>query len=127
LRTNAQLVLLDEPFRGLDREKRRELLLRARDFWRGRTMICVTHDIAETQAFDRVLVMEHGSVVEDGNPRELALTESRYAQLLAAEREMRSGTWGASLWRRVRIHSGQALEALPAPEVDQEVRASEVA
>ncbi|HZS54077.1 MAG TPA: cysteine peptidase family C39 domain-containing protein [Bryobacteraceae bacterium] len=125
LRTNTQLVLLDEPFRGLDREKRRELLSRARDFWRGRTMICITHDIAETQAFDRVLVMERGSVVEDGNPRELAMNDSRYGQLLAAERTMRSAAWGASLWRRVRIHSGQALESLPAPE--QDVRASEVA
>lgn len=128
LRRDAQIILLDEPFRGLDREKRRELLDRARNFWRGRTMICITHDISETQAFDRALVMEHGHIVEDGCPRELAANlESRYAQLLAAERQTRSGLWGASWWRRIRIHSGQALEALPATEVEQERRKSEVA
>jgi ABC-type bacteriocin/lantibiotic exporter with double-glycine peptidase domain len=128
LRNDAQLILLDEPFRGLDREKRRDLLDRARTFWRGRTMICITHDIAETQAFDRVLVMEHGHIVEDGSPRDLAVNdESRYAQLLAAERQTRSGLWGAGLWRRIRIHSGQALEALPGPAMEEEQRKSEVA
>lgn len=128
LRNDARLILLDEPFRGLDREKRRELLDRARKFWHGRTMICITHDIAETQAFDRVLVMEHGSIVEDGHPGELAANEqSRYAQLLAAERQTRSGMWGASLWRRIRIHSGQALEEVSVPARDKEVQASEVA
>ncbi|MBV8898120.1 MAG: ATP-binding cassette domain-containing protein [Acidobacteriaceae bacterium] len=128
LRRDVQLVLLDEPFRGLDREKRRELLDRARAFWRGRTMICITHDISETQVFDRALVMEHGQIVEDGCPRELAENhESRYAQLLAAERQTRTGLWGASWWRRIRIHSGQALEAVPALDLEEERRKSEVA
>lgn len=128
LRKDALLILLDEPFRGLDREKRRELLERARDFWRGRTMICITHDIAETQVFDRVLVMDQGRIVEDGNPQELAGNEkSRYAQLLAAERQTRSGMWGASLWRRIRIHSGQALEQFPMTETKEAIRNSEVA
>src|SRR5205823_46301 len=45
LRKDARLVLLDEPFRGLDREKRCELLARAREYWRGSTLLCITHDI----------------------------------------------------------------------------------
>src|SRR5262249_6050227 len=35
VRSDARLVLLDEPFRGLDREQRRALLRRAREVWRG--------------------------------------------------------------------------------------------
>jgi ATP-binding cassette subfamily B protein len=111
LRRDAQLALLDEPFRGLDREKRRELLQTARANWRGRTMLCVTHDLAETQGFDRVLVIEHGRIVEDGTPEELcSRTDSRYSQLLEAEEQTRSGAWGSSSWRRVRIHSGRIIE-----------------
>ncbi len=111
LRNNVRLVILDEPFRGLDREKRRELLARAREFWRGSTLLCITHDLSETQAFDRVLVIEHGSIVEDGSPEQLcALPQSRYAQLLEAEEQTRSGLWCASLWRRIRIHSGRIVE-----------------
>jgi ATP-binding cassette subfamily B protein len=121
-------VLLDEPFRGLDREKRRELLRRARQFWKSQTMLCVTHDIAETKAFDRVLVMERGTVVEDGNPKDLVNnSDSRYAQLLAAEKQARGGLWAASFWRRIRIHNGQALEHVAARDSEQELPESEVA
>ncbi len=111
LRGGIQLVILDEPFRGLDREKRRELLARAREFWRGCTLLCITHDVRETQAFDRVLVIEQGRIREDGPPQQLsALPESRYAQLLEAEEQTRSGLWCASFWRRIRIHSGRIVE-----------------
>src|SRR5581483_4426636 len=71
LRRGVQLVILDEPFRGLDREKRRELLARAREFWRGCTLVCITHDLSETQEFDRVLVVEGGRIAEDGTPEDL--------------------------------------------------------
>ena len=56
LRPGIRLVLLDEPFRGLDPEQRARLLERCREFWKRSTLLCVTHDVAETQSFDRVLV-----------------------------------------------------------------------
>ncbi|MEZ4860194.1 MAG: ATP-binding cassette domain-containing protein [Caldilineaceae bacterium] len=55
LRPNARLVILDEPFRGLDRAKRRQLLHNARSHWRNTTFLCITHDVGETQHFGRVL------------------------------------------------------------------------
>ncbi len=111
LRKQSRLVILDEPFRGLDREKRRELLARAREFWRDATMLCITHDLSETRDFDRVLVVDGGHVVEDGTPEELSSsTHSRYAQLLLAEQETRSEMWSSSLWRRIHIHSGRVVE-----------------
>ncbi len=127
LRRNVGLVVLDEPFRGLDREKRRQLLDRARELWRGSTMLCITHDIAETQDFDRVLVIEHGRVAEDGTPHELAdLPDSRYSQLLEAEEQARSGLWSGRIWRRIRIHSGRIVEEIPEP-ARQDVHETEVA
>lgn len=126
-RRDARLVILDEPFRGLDREKRRELLARARQLWRGATMLCITHDLAETKSFDRVVVVEGGRIVEQGQPQELAARgESRYAQLLAAEERTRSGLWSGALWRRIRIHSGQIVQELPRA-VEESGRVSEVA
>ena len=58
----VRLVILDEPFRGLDREQRRVLLQRARQEWRAATLLCITHDVRSTQAFDRVLVVEEGGL-----------------------------------------------------------------
>jgi ABC-type transport system involved in cytochrome bd biosynthesis fused ATPase/permease subunit len=113
LRPGVRLVILDEPFRGLDRDKRRELLLRARKLWTGCTLLCITHDIAETEHFDRVLVVEGGMIVEDGAPRELRhQAASRYGQLLACERQVRSQLWFGRIWRRVQVQNGRAVESI---------------
>src|SRR5262249_23217057 len=64
VRGRVRLAILDEPFRGLDREKRRELLQCARRAWRDATLLCVTHDVGETLDFERVLVIEGGRIVE---------------------------------------------------------------
>ncbi len=66
LRPNVRLAILDEPFRGLDFEQRHALLARSREVWRGATLIFISHDIREALEFERVLVMEDGSVIEDG-------------------------------------------------------------
>ena len=75
---HVRLVLLDEPFRGTDRQQRQRLLTSARRHWAAATLLCATHDIAETLSFSRVLVIENGRIVEDGNPARLADTPSRY-------------------------------------------------
>jgi ABC-type bacteriocin/lantibiotic exporter with double-glycine peptidase domain len=112
LRSGARLVVLDEPFRGLDRPRRRALLSRGRRLWSGATLLCVTHDVEETRAFDRVLVVEDGRVVEDGPPSALACDpESRYAALLAAEHDVRRGCWEAPGWRRMRLEDGMIATA----------------
>ncbi len=72
LRQGVRLVVLDEPFRGLDRAKRRNLLAEARRLWDGITLLCITHDVGETLAFPRVLVIENGHLIEDGDPSRLA-------------------------------------------------------
>lgn len=111
LRKNARLVILDEPFRGLDRRQRAELLGRARALWIDATLLCITHDLAETRGFHRVVVMEGGSIVEDASPAELAkLPDSRYRAMLAAEKAVRERIWEDSSWRRFTIDSGRLYE-----------------
>jgi ATP-binding cassette subfamily B protein len=111
LRPGIRLVLLDEPFRGLDRNQRSELLNRARLLWKGATLLCVTHDVDETQSFDRVVVLEGGRVVEDGDPRALAgRPDTRYRHLLDSEREARRA-WSKDEWRRWRIVDGFVEES----------------
>jgi ABC-type multidrug transport system fused ATPase/permease subunit len=115
LNTKARLVILDEPFRGLDHEKRRELLARARRLWRHSSLLCITHDIAETLGFDRVLVMDRGRLVEDAPASELASRgDSLYRSLLDAEADVRAGMWASDEWRRFVIDSGRLSEKLAA-------------
>jgi ABC-type multidrug transport system fused ATPase/permease subunit len=109
LKTNPGLVICDEPFRGLDRRQRSELMASARRKWSLSTLLCVTHDIGETRAFPRVLVIEGGRIVEDGAPRELAQrANSHYAKLLIAERDF-AASLHTRAWRRLRL-SGGSLE-----------------
>jgi len=113
MRHKVRLALLDEPFRGLDRHQRRELLSRARRHWQNTTLLCVTHDVGETLAFPRALVIENGRIVEDGNPAELARkANSRYRALLEAEEGVREGSWSSGQWRHLRLEDGRLVEKL---------------
>lgn len=111
LRPDVRLAILDEPFRGLGREQRREMLRRARRLWREATLLCITHDVSETLDFERVIVLEGGRIVEDGLPAALAAApDSRYRALLAAEEQVRQTLWSDEGWRRLRLENGRITE-----------------
>jgi ATP-binding cassette subfamily B protein len=111
LRPDVRLVILDEPFRGLDREHRRALLARARRLWREATLLCITHDVSDTRGFDRVLVFDGGHIVEDSAPDDLmARPYSRYRALVEAEEAVHSRLWSGANWRRVWLREGQLHE-----------------
>ena len=115
LSPSSRLALLDEPFRGLDRQQRRDLLAAARSWWAETTLLCVTHDIAETLDFPRVLVIEDGRIAEDGSPAELARSATRYRALLDSEQRIARDRWAGSAWRRWRVADGQVTDRTPAP------------
>jgi ABC-type bacteriocin/lantibiotic exporter with double-glycine peptidase domain len=108
LRPGVRLAILDEPFRGLERTRRVALLQDCRRLWSAATLFLVTHDIAEAQGFDRVLVVENGRVVEQGAPADLASNPgSRFSALLKAEVEVRERLWSGPQWTRWRLHDGR--------------------
>jgi ATP-binding cassette subfamily B protein len=110
-RADARLVILDEPFRGLDRGQRRELLRRARAFWLGATLLCISHDVGDLLDFERVLVLESSRLVEDGCPARLAADHaSHFGALLRAEHAVREGLWAGRLWRRLRLAASRLFE-----------------
>ena len=109
LRPDVRLVILDEPFRGLDRPKRTQLLAETRDLWQYATLFCITHDVSETMTFPRVLVIEDGRIIEDAPPQQLASQpDSRYRSLLESEEEVRKMLWESTEWRRLVMEDGHA-------------------
>ncbi len=71
---SPQILMLDEPFAGLDAEARATLLEDARSALRSptRTTLVVVHDRAEAWALaDRLLILIDGRVEAEGPPREL--------------------------------------------------------
>ena len=112
LRDRPRLVLLDEPFRGLDRAAREAQLARVRAHWRGCTLLCVTHDIDVAVDFDRVLVIDGGAVVEDNLTTDLSReTASKFTALLRSEAALRETGWNDPAWRRLRLDDGALHKA----------------
>jgi ABC-type multidrug transport system fused ATPase/permease subunit len=104
----TRLVLLDEPFRGLNRATRARYFAQLRRWWSGSTVLCVTHDIGETLGFDRVMVIDGGRIVEQGSPAELAQRpDSVYRAMLDAEQGMRAAFDEDPGWVRWRMQDGR--------------------
>ena len=100
LRPGVRLAILDEPFRGLDFEQRHTLLVRSLERPGGMPRCSPSRTTSpEAMTFERVLVLEDGRIVEDGDPRELP----RLHALLEAERVIREEFWNGAEWRRLRL------------------------
>lgn len=107
LKHDARLVILDEPFRGLERSRRAAYLAKLRTVWPEATLLCVTHDIDSALSFERVLVMDGGRIVEDAAPAELAArTGSRFRALLEAENTALQSLWADAAWQNLWMDGG---------------------
>jgi len=110
-KSNPSLIILDEPFSGLERDRRRNLLTNLRRRWQKSTLLCVTHDISDTLTFDRVIVMEEGQVIEIGKPAELAEQKtSAYNHILEADRNAWDSLWSNQQWRKLWLEKGKLSE-----------------
>src|SRR6185369_15466419 len=78
---NAPILVLDEPMTGLDIESEIAVRDALQRLMRGKTCLLITHDLLSAAAADRVLILEHGRIVEQGNPLELIETGERYRHL----------------------------------------------
>lgn len=111
LQSAPRLVLLDEAFRGLPREQRRELLARVRSWYARSTLIFVSHDIEDAIGFERVVVIEQGRIVEDGPPQLLlANAQGQLSALLREQQRLAQVLWGGAFWRRARLEHGKLVE-----------------
>ena len=81
LRRDAPLLLLDEATSALDAESER-LVQEALDRLMGnRTTIVIAHRLATVRAADRIIVMDHGRIVEEGDHSTLTAQGGLYARL----------------------------------------------
>ena len=81
------VLILDEATASLDIPSERLVQQGLTTLLSDRTAIIIAHRLSTVAIADRVLVMEHGIVVEDGTPRDLIAGTGRFAQLHAAWRE----------------------------------------
>ena len=81
------VLILDEATASLDIPSERLVQEGLQTLLADRTAIIIAHRLSTVAIADRVLVMEHGVIVEDGTPNELIAGTGRFAQLHAAWRD----------------------------------------
>jgi ATP-binding cassette subfamily B protein len=81
------VLILDEATASLDIPSERLVQDALQTLLADRTAVIIAHRLSTVSIADRVLVMEHGRIVEDGTPAELIGGTGRFAQLHASWRE----------------------------------------
>jgi ATP-binding cassette subfamily C protein CydD len=82
---NAPILLLDEPTAGLDVENETLVIRALKEFCRDRTVLTLTHRLAYIKQADRILVLDNGTVVEQGTYVELMAAEGVFRRLVDRE------------------------------------------
>ena len=83
---NAPILILDEATSSLDAESERLIQEAFEEASKGRTTIVIAHRLATVKALDRIIVLEHGRIVEEGSHRQLLRRKGRYYELYTHQR-----------------------------------------
>jgi len=80
---NAPILVLDEATSALDNESERFVQAALDRLMKGRTTICIAHRLSTIQHADRIVVLDHGRIIETGRHEELLARGGLYKKLHA--------------------------------------------
>jgi len=84
---DAQVLILDEPTASLDARAEYEVFIRFSQLVAGRMAVIISHRFSTVRMADRIIVLQNGTVVEDGSHQELVARGGLYAELFALQAE----------------------------------------
>src|SRR6185312_12973986 len=79
--TDPRILIFDEATSALDYESERVIQENMRKIAQGRTVLVIAHRLSTVRRADRIVTIERGRLVEDGNHDDLIRTGGRYATL----------------------------------------------
>ncbi len=78
---DAQVLILDEPTAALDARSEYEVFRRFAELTAGKLALFISHRFSTVRMADRIIVLDQGKVVEDGNHDELCRLGGRYSEM----------------------------------------------
>jgi len=82
---NPPLLLLDEATSALDAHSEQMVQAALQSAMQGRTTLVIAHRLATVQRADRILLLDHGRLVESGTHTQLLAADATYARLAALQ------------------------------------------
>jgi ATP-binding cassette subfamily B multidrug efflux pump len=78
---DAPILVLDEATSALDSEVEAAIQENLKELMDGKTVIAIAHRLSTISALDRLIVIDQGSIIEQGSHHELSTSEGLYAEL----------------------------------------------
>ena len=88
---NAPIVLLDEATASLDVENETQVQEALSQLLVGKTVMVIAHRMRTVEQADKIVVLDHGRVVEQGSPQELMAANGEFARMVRLQGE--SADW----------------------------------
>ena len=78
---NGEVLLLDEPTEGLDKQTEQQIMVLLEQHFANKTVLFITHRLVDMDKMDAICLVEKGQVVEFGSHKALMEKQGRYFQL----------------------------------------------
>lgn len=87
MREESDILVLDEPTAALDANAEHAVFTRFRELAKGRTTIVISHRFPTVRMAQKIIVLDHGKIVETGSHEALVAASGRYAKMFALQAE----------------------------------------
>ena len=85
---NPDFIFFDEATNSLDANNERVIMENLHDFYQGKTVVVVAHRLSTVKDADKIIVLDKGRVIEEGNHQELTNKKGAYYTLVKNQLEL---------------------------------------